>query len=571
MAFPTTTAGPSTLVSEAAPRAFRPIPRGRRVLPSEGSHPASMTMPGGTLSSRDSPRPSNTSDTASASDSASTSTRIMVGPPDFFYGKMDEEAYMDEMRPVPFSWVKHVHFSGKVYFYCKLLRLVTPNDIREELILKEVTRLRTEQIAGLGKVSYNLALYCEHVITLPPLDSTAPPDIYHVYTRERRVLRLNGNEVEKQPKSMFWGHYETYPMHCNSLPWDFEVDFLNAITFGANERICDFRNTHFPFGDRQCERFLRIYQDLKDRQESTRDGVVPAMIWHIARVMAEVEKSRLLYKWGTHGNRIYRNIAIPEPTWLELLLALPLFGAHSMYRKRLQSTRVKGAVYVPDFQKLMQQFLGEWADSNLLATVFVSANVAFLAVPNINALQRTASLASSLFAMMSIAVGVHHVWRHRSKVDAEYKDADSYLHHVQKLGEQIDLTVTACFLSLPIVALLWSVLSFTIAIAAFCIQDTDVHGEILLIVVLSILGFCAFVTLLFFWHIWKSPRLNEIEEDFHLNTASNKPLPLSRTEKVEKLVQGVQGWLRSIKVARRNRGDTTANESSNDKGSSPAT
>lgn len=148
------------------------------------------------------------------------------------------------------------------------------------------------------------------------------------------------------------------------------------------ERIRDFRNTPFPFVDRQCERFLRIYQDLKgsstvfwlvlihrinyqcfdiDRLESTENAVIPAIVWHIARVMAEVEKSRTQYHWGTPENRIYRNVAIPEPSRLEMILTLPLFGAHSMYRTRLQGTRVKGAVYLPDFRKLMQQFLDEWA------------------------------------------------------------------------------------------------------------------------------------------------------------------------------------------------------------------
>jgi hypothetical protein len=87
----------------------------------------------------------------------------------------------------------------------------------------------------------------------------------------------------EQAKELFWKHLESYPMHYSLLPWDLEVEFLNAITFGANgsfllidfallefltlsrcsERIRDFRNTPFPFVDRQCERFLRIYQDLK--------------------------------------------------------------------------------------------------------------------------------------------------------------------------------------------------------------------------------------------------------------------------------------------------------------------
>jgi hypothetical protein len=145
--------------------------------------------------------------------------------------------------------------------------------------------------------------------------------------------------------------------------------------------------------------------------------------------------------------------------------------------------------------------------------------------------------------MMSITIGVHHVWRHRGKVDALYQDAvsiapncesptesltspqDSYLHHVRRLGEHLDLTITACFLSLPVVSLLWSVLSFTIAVAAFCIQGTNMTGEILLVTLLSLLGFFASVTLLFFWHIWRSPRRNEIEEDFNMDTRLNVDPP----------------------------------------------
>lgn len=81
--------------------------------------------------------------------------------------------------------------------------------------------------------------------------------------------------------------------------------------------------------------------------------------------MVDVSKSRERYGYGTTGARIYRDIAVPVPTMkvqsLEWMLTLILFGAHWMYRKRLQSCRVKGMVYVPDFQKLMQSLVVEWA------------------------------------------------------------------------------------------------------------------------------------------------------------------------------------------------------------------
>jgi len=121
---------------------------------------------------------------------------------------------------------------------------------------------------------------------------------------------------------------------------------------------------------------------------------------------------------------------------------------------------------------------------------------------------------------------------------------DSYLYHVRRLGEHVDLTITACFLALPVVSLLWSVLCFTIAIAAFCIQGTDMTSEILLVTLLGLLGFFASVTLLFFWHIWRSPRRNEIEEDFNLDTRLNvdPPKGLHKAEvAVQRLIESLRG------------------------------
>jgi hypothetical protein len=85
----------------------------------------------------------------------------------------------------------------------------------------------------------------------------------------------------------------------------------------------------------------------------------------MARVMVEVEKVRFRYKYGTAEARIYRDVAVPKPALavrvLDTVLMLALFSAHLMYRKRLQSTRVKGMVYVLDFQGLMQSLVVEWA------------------------------------------------------------------------------------------------------------------------------------------------------------------------------------------------------------------
>jgi hypothetical protein len=101
--------------------------------------------------------------------------------------------------------------------------------------------------------------------------------------------------------------------------------------------------------------------------------MVAPILWHIARVMVEVEGVRLRYKYGTTEARSYRDLAVPQPTLrvrvLDTVLMLVLFGAHLMYRKRLQSTRVNGLVYVPDFQRLMQSLVVEWSGELFVSTM----------------------------------------------------------------------------------------------------------------------------------------------------------------------------------------------------------
>jgi hypothetical protein len=175
--------------------------------------------------------------------------------------------------------------------------------------------------------------------------------------------------------------------------------------FFVSERILDERKSMFPYTDQQAQRFMQVYRDLKcnvllpppsrtkqkkltaSRWETKsgvpygqgRHSIVPALAWHISRVMIKIEAVRERYRYGTKDARLYRDIAVSDsvsPTWrahlLDLVLASLFFNSHGTYQDRLESTRPKGHVYLPDFRELMSSLLVEWSDSNLLATVFVS-------------------------------------------------------------------------------------------------------------------------------------------------------------------------------------------------------
>ncbi|KAF9812763.1 hypothetical protein IEO21_06013 [Rhodonia placenta] len=441
-------------------------------------------------------------------------------------------------RPDLLGWTEHIHLDGNLYYWHDEERIATTDDIEQPgmpfSVVAYVVNLRERLVRARKMLCIELT-GTEHAI-VRGVGGDKEPEICFIDLERGLYIepifgRINKQSIELAYESKtekFWKRIEAFPMHLKRLPADANAEFLGALSFGASEKIFEWNDTAFPFSEHQSQRLLEVYTDLKAQLTEASDRglfVVPAQAWHIARVMSKVEAERRLYKHGSHDFKVYRYAAIDSPSWqvkiLDIFLVAMLFGVQRMYRQRLQSARVKGQVHVSVLRELFEQFLDEWLifrseDSNLLATVFVglfSANLGFLAVGTIDELQRTALLVSSVFAVMSVVSGVHHTWQHRPKVDADEEEAEHYLMHAHRLGNQMNLSVTACFLALPVASLLWCIIAFAVALGAFCIQSTDIHSEILLSVALGLLGLLSIATLLFFWHIWKGPRRVEIEDE----------------------------------------------------------
>ncbi|KAJ6488852.1 hypothetical protein C8R45DRAFT_248391 [Mycena sanguinolenta] len=444
-----------------------------------------------------------------------------------------------ELDRITRGWTKLVHLNGGIYYTYANGRLLTTEDIRVKPTRDQVLKVYTSAAACFRSQR----------------DDPVHPDAQRITDLELFVMHVDGklksgfaswercerydyidNEFVRKSRKSFWEHVERFPMHRKCFPAFMGTELLSALAFGANERILEIKATTFPFEDAQIERLIRIYRDLRGPADSTPRSLVPALSHHVARVMIPIEASRERYKYGTREARLYRDIAIPPPTWKvriwDFVLGIILCGTHKNYRVRLEATIPKGVVSLPEFRSLMKTLLSEWADSNLVATVLVSVTVGFLAVPN-TPLQRSAAMVSSLCAMTSIVTGLHHVWQHREKTDIESSDAGQYLRFFQlrtQAGpnalETPDFTLTACLLALPLATLQWSVLSFTLTIAAYALQSTSAtEGRILFSVLIGVLGIAAGAVFLFFWRIW-APRLHkEMEEGFNPNLAQEPELP----------------------------------------------
>lgn len=93
--------------------------------------------------------------------------------------------------------------------------------------------------------------------------------------------------------------------------------------------------------------------------------VVPALVWHVARTMRKIEQFRSNAKFGTSDYRLYRDVVNEEVgrrvKFADACLFFVFFGAHTIYRTRLQSARVNGNIYVADFRELVNNLLAEWS------------------------------------------------------------------------------------------------------------------------------------------------------------------------------------------------------------------
>jgi len=270
-----------------------------------------------------------------------------------------------------------------------------------------------------------------------------------------------------------------------------------TMSHGATEQLLKDDEAEFHWTYRQCEQILKLHKLLKVRQRElgSRANLAPAILFNIAKAMTEVWSQRSRFRWGAHKMSDYQEKPTDSPVEeplstrakvVELIAMVLLFSTHATYYERLEMARPEGHVYVPEFRRLLEGLLVEWADSNLLSTVVVLVDVGFLAVPNVNGFQVAAMLASILLALASVICGTYHTWQHRRNTDAEVEDAHKYVTRLrEKLGPQLDLRIMACILCLPLAALMWSVVFFMIAISALAFQTSGMPAQAVMAAILG--------------------------------------------------------------------------------------
>ncbi|KAI9513238.1 hypothetical protein F5148DRAFT_285702 [Russula earlei] len=200
------------------------------------------------------------------------------------------------------------------------------------------------------------------------------------------------------------------------------------------------------------------------------------------------------------------------------------FGVHAMYRERLHRAHPASHASLADFRAFVRVMMVEWSDANLLATVFSErdlyngASRTFRSDAAMSAsierpaqgttkLQRTAFLASTLLSLLEVVIGLHHLWTHRIRANADSDDVHKYVGKKRHgTGWTFsNTTLIAAVLSVPIASLVWAVLCFMVAVSSYCLQSLGTNtGRIALLgTEIGTYVLAVPLTLLFFSNTWK--------------------------------------------------------------------
>ncbi|KDQ13250.1 hypothetical protein BOTBODRAFT_175848 [Botryobasidium botryosum FD-172 SS1] len=193
------------------------------------------------------------------------------------------------------------------------------------------------------------------------------------------------------------------------------------------------------------------------------------------------------------------------------------FGVPFSYMQHVQVVLKgqSGIIQTKLWREYIQKMVKEWSDFNLVATVLLSATVAFLAVPGLDDLTRISCLISVLCALGSVTVGLYLVWRHQTR----NREIARYFSRVKS---DYGVRAVAMLLSVPLVLLIWAILTFAFSIVYFSFQGYEqTQGQQRLstatgkavVGATAVIGAACLVVLVMFWHIWSKPTEKDSEQN----------------------------------------------------------
>ncbi|KAG9127457.1 hypothetical protein FRC07_013518 [Ceratobasidium sp. 392] len=344
-----------------------------------------------------------------------------------------------------------------------------------------------------------------------------------------RVEKLRGRMNIKSKlrfESAYWTFMQSHPKH-RDLPEGAIDDAAEAVVWCHADRAL-FKSSNAPFSQEDAREMTELMKTISDLKRPV------LKTWYCAAILRAICEDRLHSHYGQNDAREVRRREKAEDVesnlpfsslWDKLIwhvVALVSLGAPLRYLKRIHNvdrTHTGDGVNTLRWRGFLKLLCKEWTDSNLLATVLVSATVALLAIPDLNNMARATGIIAALYAFSSVLCGMHHISNHQDRVESFSNTGVQYFEQAKYQGAGTT-RLLAVILSLPLAFMLWGMFWFILAVMSYAFgpgpKDTPywylLATRYTSFVFFGALVITGFLVLWFFHGIWSIPVLDKSDQ-----------------------------------------------------------
>ncbi|KAH9003499.1 hypothetical protein EDB86DRAFT_2826626 [Lactarius hatsudake] len=424
-------------------------------------------------------------------------------------------------------WVPATHPDGALYFFDKDRRLFTDTDMLDPVLREEMEdfyhylqRTLDHDGVAIPSKNYDLAL---DIMRLE--DGRIHWSYYYAchetrclfwlgpYHADHMISELHGvrspAHVKHRLEELFWIHWSLFPAVFEGRRLDrAAVDELVGMLSHGCMDVMTSKSSTLPYDADTLQKMLALVQNVKESNAG--------LMYHTAGVT----HWRFLYFHGQDSARLERHRTVyahpyRERSLLITLLSPAFFFAPEGYLRSLELVWVDEVIIEIIWKGFISRLLKEWEQLILSSTVMLSVNVGFLAVPgvvvsNLNNITganqlviftspaQIASCMSIVASAGSIVIGLLLVRRSSPQQNQDPAGSLSALRQSGALymstHQIFGLEPLAIILSLPWALLMWSMVTFFVALLLFCFGTSNTLTRIFVAVtsavVVVLVGWC---------------------------------------------------------------------------------
>ncbi|KZV76515.1 hypothetical protein PENSPDRAFT_731113 [Peniophora sp. CONT] len=312
---------------------------------------------------------------------------------------------------------------------------------------------------------------------------------------------LSPDHIYHKINQFYWHHIFHFPAGREDSSAHFGKDvwsqLLSFMHFNALDTIISPRSTSF-YSDLEL---MQMKKMVKLAHDQSRDNALyPEQLSTVARIQMVMAEQRFLHAHGQPYVRLTNNDSIhpkedgrKSGSWLFHIISFLLFRSPISLLEDLHHVTVDGIVQEYAWRKYFKRLLEDWDRLVLQGTVILTANVSFLAIPDVlhfpgqpsgtsltqswikpnYAWGASLSYISTLLSLGSVMAGLLLARLNRSQIE-QHTDATAAVNYLDRHTSLIfDLEPIAVIYSLPYALLIWGTGFFLAALLSFTFDSTD--------------------------------------------------------------------------------------------------